>query len=387
MHRLFSLIPVLLVLALLAACGGRQPQTLEGKQALLQQKKKALLTLSREIDDLEEEILRLDPDSRPKAKQTAVSTLTLEPTTFQHYVKVQGQVEANQNILVSPMASGRVTRILVREGQQVKAGTLLAQIDDAVMRSSIEEVKTSLELATIMYNKQKELWEQEIGTEVQYLTAQNQKESLERRLATLEEQLDLSRIKAPIAGTVDEILPKVGEMVSPGMPAFRIVNARDLSLKASLSEAYIPYVRPGDKVEVNFPALQRSIEARVSTVGQFIDPQDRTFEVEVGLPSSPDFKPNMFGEIAINDRNIRDAIVVPLPLIQQSERGPFVYVAENGSEGQLVARRRNLVLGLSYGSLVQVADGLTAGDRLINAGYKDLSEGQYLILDQSLAGK
>ncbi|RMG71942.1 MAG: efflux RND transporter periplasmic adaptor subunit, partial [Bacteroidetes bacterium] len=330
---------------------------------------------------------RLNPDAAPKVKQTAVSTLTLKPTTFEHFVKVQGQVEANQNIMVSPLVSGRITRIFVREGQQVKAGQLLAQIDDAIMRRSIEEVKTSLDLATIMFEKQRDLWAQEIGTEIQYLTAKNQKEALERRLATLEEQLDLNRIKAPIAGTIDEIMPKVGEMVTPGMPAFRIVNARDLSLKASLSEAYIPYVRPGDEVKITFPALDRSIDAKVSTVGQFINPQDRTFDVEVKLPSSPDFKPNMFGEIAINDRNIEEAIVVPLPLVQQSERGSFVYVAEQGADGSLVARRRSLVLGLSYGSQVQVIEGLQAGDQLINAGYKDLSDGQRLILDQSLAGR
>lgn len=380
---------ILLVLSLAAvACGGSTgtPKTLEGKKALLAAKKQNLLNLNKEISTLEAEIIAEDPSAKKAARSTSVSTQTLQDGTFQHYVRVQGQVEANKNVMISPQTAGIVTRILVKEGQFVRRGQLLAQLDDAVMRSSVEEVKTSLELATIMYDKQQKLWDQEIGTEVQLLTAKNQKESLERRLATLEEQLEMSKVKAPISGVVDEVSPKVGEAVSPGFPAFRIFNPTDLSLISQLSEAYIPFVERGDKVKIYFPALDKTIDAKVSVVGNSIHPNDRTFPVEVRLPNSKFFKPNMFGEIEINDRTIPDAITIPASLIQQTNEGPFVYIAKADGEAWK-AERRNIQTDLSYKGQVQVTEGLQAGDRLVTAGYKDLSDGQVVTLRNDIAEK
>ena len=283
--------------------------------------------------------------------------------------------------MVSPQTPGVVTQIFVREGQVVKKGQILAQLDDAVMRSSIEEVKTALNLANIMFEKQQKLWDQKIGTEIQYLTAKNQKESLEKRLETLEEQKEMSKIKAPISGTVDEINPKVGEAVSPGFPAFRVVNGMDLSLKAQLSENYIPYVKRGDLVKISFPALEKEIEAKVTTVGQSINPVDRTFDVEVKLPSDPMLKANMFGELSINDRTIKDAITVPVALLQQSEISKFVFIAEKQTD-QWLAKRVNIETGLSYDGKIEVKKGLAAGQNLIVAGYKGLSDGQEILIQE-----
>lgn len=370
---------------LMAACSDNKPTTLGGKKAVLDAKKKQLITLNNEIEALQREIEKLDPAAKVQARQIPISTEDLVPTTFQHFINVQGQVEANKNILVSGMQAGRITSIYVREGQYVKRGQLLAQIDDAIMKSSIEELKSSLDLATIMFDKQQKLWDQEIGTEVQYLTAKNQKESLERKLKTLEKQLDLSKITAPISGIVDEIMPKTGEMLNPGFPAFRIVNATDLSLKANLSEVHLPFIKKGDKVMVKFPTINVETQANISSVGQSIDPNNRTFSVEAKLPNNRLFKSNMFGQISVNDQTIKDAIVVPLEVIQQTDIGQFVYIAEKDAEGKWLSKRKNITTGLSAEGSVLIEKGLVAGDKLVTVGYKDLSDGQPVIFEDNLA--
>lgn len=369
---------------ILTSCGPEKPSTpeltLKYKKQALEAKKDQLLALNQEISQLQAEIEAMDPDAKLKVRQTPVSISAVEQSTFKHFVEVQGKVEANRNVQVSPQMAGRITQIQVREGQGVRKGQLLAQLDDAIMKSSIEELKTSLELATIMFEKQENLWKQEIGTEIQYLTAKNQKESLEKRLATLNEQLSLHKIYAPISGTVDEILPKVGETISPGFPAFRIVNNTDLSLKADLSEAYAPYIRKGDVVKVQFPSLNKEINGKVSLVGSSIDPNDRTFKVEVKLPNDRDFKPNMYGQLSINDQTREAAISIPFGVVQYAETGPYVFTAE-AAEGEIwKAHLKTIELGLSTNGQIEVVKGLTQGDFLIIAGYKELSDGQEVVV-------
>ncbi|MEM7371252.1 MAG: efflux RND transporter periplasmic adaptor subunit [Bacteroidota bacterium] len=369
---------------MLAACGSKEPSspelTLKYKKQALEAKKGQLLALNQEISQLQAEIEELDPETKLKVRQTPVTVSEIEQTTFQHFVEVQGKVEANKNIQVSSQMAGRITQIKVQEGQRVRKGQLLAQLDDAIMKSSIEELKTSLELATIMFNKQENLWKQEIGTEIQFLTAKNQKESLEKRLVTLNEQLSLHKIYSPISGSVDEILPKIGETVSPGFPAFRIVNNSDLSLKADLSEAYAPYIRKGDVVKVQFPSLNREINGKVSLVGSSIDANDRTFRVEVRLPSDQAFKPNMYGQLSINDQTREEAISIPFGVVQYAETGPYVFIAE-ASEGEIYkAKQKKIELGLSTNGQIEVVSGLSQGDFLIIAGYKELSDGQEVVV-------
>jgi membrane fusion protein, multidrug efflux system len=366
----------LLLSLLLIACGGERPaNNIEAKRERLKQKKSELLALNQEISQLEEEIAKEDPTAVKATKTVAITTEKLQPRRFEHYVEVQGKVATDNNVTVSSQSSGRLTSLSVEEGQVVKKGQMLARIDDAVIRRNIEEVKTQLELATIMFEKQKNLYEKEIGTEVQYLSAKNQKESLERRLETLQEQQDLTAIKAPMSGTIDQIISREGETVAPGQPVFRLVNNYALSLVADLSEAYAPYVRRGDQVEVRFPVLERRFKARIKRVGQTIDATNRTFEVEVALPNSQDYKPNMFGQLAINDRTLDDALVISQSLVQQSDDGSFVYVAEETTDGY-VARRRVIETGLAYDGKVAITKGLQPGDRLIIAGYNNLSDGQ-----------
>ncbi|MEM6347992.1 MAG: efflux RND transporter periplasmic adaptor subunit [Bacteroidota bacterium] len=377
-------ISILSLAILMVACAEQAPKTLAEKKAALEKKKTELVKLNQEINDLQAQIETEDPEAKNKVKRIPVGTTTLREVKFDHFVNVQGTVEAKNMVNVSPQSSGRITRIYVRKGQSVRRGQLLAQLDTSIMASSLAEIRTQLDLANIMFEKQERLWEQEIGTEVQYLTAKSQVESLERRIATLREQMSLSRVTSPISGTVEEVMPKEGEVAMPGMPAFRIVNPTDLSLVANLAESYVPFVRRGDLVKVNFPNMGKNYDAKVTVVGQSIDPLARTFSIEVKLPNDPILKANMFGEISINDRTEEEAIVVPQNLIQKSEVGQFVFVASE-SEGQWKAVRKTIETGLSYDGEVIIENGLAAGDKLITTGFKGLSDGQIIELNASVA--
>lgn len=321
-----SFLLVILFAGLLVSCGDK-PVTLEAKQKELLAKKAALRELSAAISNLEKEITSLDPDATTKNKVAFVGIQKIATAEFDHYIDVQGQVEAKQNVAVSASTSGRVTAVYVKEGQYVKKGQLLAKIDDGIIQASINEVQNQLDLASDLLARQQRLWDQGIGTEIQLLEAKNRVEGLNKRLATQAEQRALTKIISPISGTVEEIMPKTGELVSPGFPAFKIVNNRDLSLTAKLSESYIPKVSKGDQVIVEFPTIDKKFDTRVTVIGQTIHPNDRTFDVEVSLPSESLLKPNMFGTLRINDQKISDAVVLPLDMVQQSELGPFVYLS------------------------------------------------------------
>lgn len=370
--RIIIHISILSLLLLIMGCGAQQADTLETKKLRLAELRKNSLSINQQITELEAEISKLDINQIKKNKVIKVAIEDLQLQKFEHYIEVQGIISANKNVLVSSQTPGAITRINVREGQVVGTGAILAEIDDVVMRSSIDELKTSLDLANILYEKQERLWKKEIGTEVQYLTAKNQKESLERKLKTLESQLDKYKIRAPFRGVVDQVIAKQGELLNPGMPAFRVVNSTDLSLKAKVSEAYSPFIKRGDSVRLEFPTLQKSVKAKISAVGQAINPQDRTFSVDVKLADDPQFKANMYGNISINDRTIDKAIVVPISIIQKSEQGEFIFVAQE-ENGKWYAKRRFIEQGLSYGGNVVVDGGLEVNEKLITAG--DVNDG------------
>ncbi|MEM6629955.1 MAG: efflux RND transporter periplasmic adaptor subunit [Bacteroidota bacterium] len=380
MKPIFNLLIYSFIALILAACGSQQAESLESKKAELKKLKTQLVSLNSQIEKLETEIQKEDPEQIREARKIPVVIEPLSTQEFSHYLKVQGQVEANKNILISPKTAGNIEAIYVKEGQSVSKNKTLAKIDNAVLQRSIEEVNTQLELAKTLYQKQKNLWDQEIGTEVQYLTAKNQMDLLKKRLGTLKEQAAMAMVYAPFAGVVDEIFPKVGESTGPGMPFFRIVNTSDLSLAVQLSEAYIPHVKRGDEVKIYFPALDEEITARISSVGQSIDPNKRTFEIEVKLPPRARYKANMFGEVSIRDQQRDEALVLPVNIVQRSEKGPFVYIAQKGEGEQWLAARKLIETGLSYNGEIEVVSGLEAGEQIITTGYKNLSDGTELIL-------
>ena len=272
---------------------------------------------------------------------------------------------------------GVVTSVFVKEGQSVKKGQVLAQIDNKITLRSIDEVKSGLQLATTIYEKQKNLWDQKIGTEVQFLQAKNNKESLEKKLATLNEQLDMSRIKTPINGTVEQVNVKIGQNAAPGAPAFRVINTTDLKIVASVSEAYVTNIKNGDKVKVSFPDLNKEIEARVTFVGRNINPLSRSFPVEINLPSLPDLRPSMTAVLRVIYKTEPQALCVPINVVQEINGKKIVYVAEMDGQ-QLVARRKEIEVGGVFDNLAEVKSGLKTGDKVITVGYQGLNDGEFV---------
>jgi membrane fusion protein (multidrug efflux system) len=360
---------------LLASCGGEKKEGVEGKKAELAKLKAERVENEKKIKALEIEIGKLEPNKVAEAKVKPVSIDTLNAETFRHYVELQGTVDAKNNVMVTPKTGGAVVAMHVKEGDFVKAGSIIGKVDNSILMESIEELKTQMSLANTLYEKQKSLWDQKIGTEIQFIQAKNNKESLERRLSTLNTQLSQTNIVSPMSGVVDMVNVKVGEMASPGVGVVRIVNLSNLKVLARVSDTYAASVKKGDEVIIKFPDLQKEFKARVSFVSTTVDPLSRTFTIEANLPSDKDIKPNMMANVQINDATRKDALAIDQNYVQSTEKGNVVYVAV--AEGsKKVAKAREVKTGLSYNGKVEILSGLSAGDHLITLGYQEVSDGQ-----------
>jgi membrane fusion protein, multidrug efflux system len=356
---------ILTIVLFLASCSsGDKPKD---KKTELDQLKKERTALNDKITKLEAE-LGVDKNN---AEVKEVAAEELKETTFENYVEVQGKVDAVDNVDITPQIAGAVTAVYVKIGQNVSRGQVLAQIDDKVLRESIAQMRTQLELATTVFNRQKNLWDQKIGTEVQYLTEKSKMEGLQKQLAGLQSQSAMNKIKSPVSGTVDAMDLKVGQSVTPGTPTgIRIVNASNLRVKALVSENYAGKVDEGDEVEVNLPDLPDTFKTRISFAAKVIDPVSRGFNVEVRLPSNKKYRPNMLAVLKIVDYKNSKALIVPVNAIQRSETSEYVYVAVNGK-----AKRTDIKSGKTSEGRAEVVSGLKVGDKVIVTGFQELNDG------------
>ncbi|QHV95456.1 efflux RND transporter periplasmic adaptor subunit [Spirosoma endbachense] len=361
--------------SLLIACSQEKKSDLQGKRDELADLKKQETELATKIKTLEGDLAKLEPKKEEEARVKDVTVAPVSATTFRHFVELQGTIDAKNNVQVSPKSGGVITAVYVKEGDNVRAGSAIAQVDDQILRESISEVKTQLSLANTVFEKQSALWKQQIGTEIQYLQAKNSKESLDRRLSTLNAQLGQSTVTAPISGVIDQVSVKVGQSAAPGIGLVRVVNLSQLKVVAKVSDTYSGSVRKGDAVMVRFPDLNRELNSRISFVSTTVDPLSRTFTIEAPLPSDNSLKPNMLAQIKINDKTLGNAIVINQNLIQSTESGQLVYVAVNEG-GKKIAKARTVKTGESYGGKIAITQGLQAGDQIVTAGYQDLVDGQ-----------
>ena len=378
MKRLLGISSIALMLGL-AACGGGDD------------KEKQLEELKAEQQKIEAQIAALEAELKAEGKLAAnekkTVPVTVEPVnqnTFRHYLEVQGKVEFDQNVLVSAKVPGVLTSVRVQRGDRVSKGQTMATIDAQVLEQNIAEVKTRLELANIAFEKQKNLWDQKIGTEMQYLTAKNNKEALERSLATLQQQRDQYNIKAPISGVVDDVMPNSGEAVAPGVGIIRVVNTEGGKIVAEVSEAYQAKLNKGDDAVVFFPDLNQEVETKVDVVGNYINPTSRTFNVELRLKNGKEInlKPNMVAVVRIQDYKNEGVVVLPINLVQKDEKSQYVYVAQKEGD-KYVAARKEVKTGMSYKGNVEVLSGLSANDQVITAGYQSVNEGQPVVFTQN----
>lgn len=356
-----------LIVLLLAACNSTNPS-----------KQQQLAKLRNERDKLNEQIAQMEEalgDSATSGAQrtVAVSVNTLKPAVFKNYIEVQGRVDAEKNVNVTSEVPAVVTAINVKVGQHVSAGQVLAQLDDNVIRQQIAQLKNQLAYTKNIYERQKNLWDQNIGTEVQLLTAKNNYENVKKQIEVQQSQLDMYQIKSPISGVVDDVIAKIGQAVSPGVPTFRVVNTQDLKVVGQISESNISKVNSGDMVEVVFPDLQDTLHTHLDYVSKVVDPVSRAFTVEIRLPHRSVYHPNMLAVIRVVSHKDDDAITVPIKVIQHNAKGAYVYISEN-NKAKLVP----VTVGFMYGGYAEISKGLEAGDKLIVAGYQDVNEGDSL---------
>ena len=358
MKRILSIATVVF----LASCAGKSTD----KKSELEKLKKERTEINSRITALEAEIGTVGAPAASKE----VTVFEVTENSFKNFVEIQGKVDAEENVQVTPEAPGVVTAVYAKIGQRVGRGQVLAQIDDKVLDQNMAELKTQLQLADALFQRQKNLWDQKIGTEVQYLNAKTQKESVERRISTLRSQASMYKIKAPISGTIDEMELKVGQAVTPGVSGIRIINASNLKVKAQLAESYAARVNQGDEVSIILPDVPDTLQTKLSFASKTIDPISRSFNVEVKLPSKATFRPNMLAVLKIVDYKNDQALTVPVNSIQKAESGDYVFVADNGK-----AKRVDIKSGRVSEGKAEILSGLKSGDKVITAGFQDLNEG------------
>lgn len=312
-----------------------------------------------------------------KLPTVALTELKLAP--FAHYIDLQGRVDADESVSATSKIPGALKKIHVKNGDNVRQGQLIAEIEDAVILSSINELKGQLQVAEDLYNRQKSLWDQNIGSEVQFIQAKNNKESLERSLATLKENWSMTKIYAPTSGTVDNVILNQGEAISPGVPLCIILNLSKLKIKGEVTEAYAAKVTKGDKVQVYFPDTDKEITTTVNYVSKSINPVSRTFNVETVLLNG-DYRANQIAVMKIVDYQNPKAIVIPVNLIQSSQEGDFVLVAEkSGVDNQAVIKRVVVRQGQNYNGYVEILSGLKEGDQVVSTGFQDINNGETVV--------
>jgi RND family efflux transporter MFP subunit len=370
MKTIYTRILIVAFGAAIAACSGKAKTKAEQLESLKQKQ----IELAKEISSLEKEVAKENP-SEVKVKMKEIAVAELATRSFDHYVQTQATILAVDNIQMSAKSPGVVTQVYAREGDAVTKGQVLAQVDNTLILRGIDELTSNLELAKTVFERQKNLWDQKIGTEVQFLQAKSNKESLERRLASLQEQNEQTKIKAPITGTIDAVNIKVGENAAPGAPVFRIINTNDLKASAKISESFITTIHKGDKAIVSFPDIDKKINGTVTFIGRNIDALTRSFPIEVKLPSSADLRPNMTSVLRVVFHTEKAALCVPVNVVQDINGEKVVYIAESDGKN-LVAKRKVVTVDGVYDNFAQIKSGLKVGDKVITVGYQGLNDGE-----------
>ena len=380
-----------------ASCGNKQENpnaAITEKKAKLAELKKQQDKVAADITNLEKELAKLDPASAKEDKAKLVSTEAITPANFSHFIDLQGKVESENISYITPRGmGGQVKALLVKRGDVVSKGQLLLKLDDAIAKQSvvaaeqgIETIKVQLAFAKNIYQKQKNLWDQNIGTEVQLITAKNNVENLESQLKSAQEQLKITKeqlqfssVYSDVSGVAEEVNVKVGE-VFVGATQIKIVNTTNLKVTAQVPENYIDRVKVGNKIKISLPDINKSIDANINVSGKLIDANSRSFYVESKIPTDKDFHPNQVALVRILDYSTANAITVPVNTLQTDDKGKYIMVAVK-ENGKTIARKKMITVGQFYGDRLEVKAGLQSGDLVITEGFQSLYEGQLITTD------
>lgn len=350
------------------------------KQTDIAKLKEQREALDQQIKQLEAEKVNTNGSTLNPEKFKFVGLEEVKTSAFDHFIRVQGKLDGDMNASVCADVPGTVSAKYADVGMRVVKGQVLAQLDDEQYRRQLDGLETQYKFAKDMYEKQQRLWDQKIGSEVQYLQAKTNKEALEQQIASLKQQIEKFKIKSPVDGTIEECNVKVGGIVSPDprQVAYRVVAFRNLKVTAEVSEAYSAKVQKGDKLIVNFPDINKQVETEVSFVSQYINPVNRTFLIETKI-SNPvqDLKANMIAIVQVNDYHATSAIVLPMNVIQTDAKGSYVYVVRPKEQFN-AGFRQYVKIGSSYNGLAEIVDGIKVGEKVISIGSQDLIDGEYV---------
>jgi len=374
--KTIQLILITLALGLLSSCGSSETE--ESLRSSLESLRQQQREITQQINETEQKLVVVSNGGELVSREPVVLQ-QVEAVTFRHFFEAGGSIEAVKEAFISPEVNGQIMEIYVQEGDRVRKGQLLARLNTEVTEKNIAELKTSLVLATEVFERQERLWKQQIGSELQYLEARNNKKSLENRLETIQAQLDMAVIHAPIDGIVEKVNQKKGELSVPGMQLIQLVDLSELYVRADISESFLPFIETGDTVTLKIPAYpdyERIM--KINRISNVINKNNRTFEVELRFDNKDEkLKPNMLAIIRINDFTAANSLVIPSKIIKEDLKGRYIYLAAK-EDNELVARKRYIEIGRTFGSNTRVIKGLEAGDQLITEGFSRITDGSLL---------
>lgn len=389
MKKIYSIVFVTLVLF---SCGNKNEQSVAEVIATknINQIRTKKTELDQKVQEISNDIKKLNAQIElldTLKKVPLVTAITIEKEIFTHYVELQGNVKTKQNVLIYPEMAGTLETVAVKEGQRVTKGQVLANIDDGGMAQQVAQLETTLALAKTTYERQKRLWDQKIGSEIQFLQTKTNFEASQNQLAQLKKQLDKSTIRAPFSGVIDDVIKDEGTVVAPGPGAevFRIVNLSNMFIEADVPETYIKSVVPGKTVKIEFPILDKKLDTEVRQTGNFINPANRTFKVEVGVPNQDrSIKPNLTAKLKINDYTSTEAILIPQSIISENAEGKqYVYKITGIRNNIGTAKQVVVKTGKTQGDVIEILEGIAEGDQLIKAGARSVKDGQEIKISKS----
>lgn len=345
-----------------------------------------LKDLRKQKTEIEAKISELMENIEQEEKLTVVEVEEIGTAPFEYYMSLFGTVESDKNIQLSPKAMGLVLDVKVEEGQMVRKGQILAQLDDQIVNKRLKEAKDSYEFIKTVYEKQKRVWDKKVGSEIEYLQAKNNKENMENKISLLEEELENMKIKAPFSGYVNDVMIKEGEMASPNFPAFNIVSNTDLKIKTDISESMITKLNEGDEVKTFFPDIESdTLNLKINTITESINPNNRTVSVFIDLPSSAykKVKPEMLAKTIFRTAKLDSAKVIPMNLVKKEGTTEYVYVAQKDENSEYYKAEKKIIKTSNpYNGMTEVKEGLEDKDLVITVGHESLNEGKPIEIKQ-----
>lgn len=382
MKKIYSII---IIASVLVACSGEKKQSVEELVAsdnaeAIQKRKDELVNqqqaLAVQIKQLDEKLQSISPDRNVPL----ITTFKAETEEFKHYLELQGSVETKQNIVITPETNGIITRIYVKEGQNVGKGQLLASIDDGGLSQQKAQLEIQADLAKTTFERQKRLWDQKIGSEIQYLQAKSQYEGLQKSIAQINQQLAKNSVRAPFSGVIDDVITEEGNVAGAGQtPLMRLVNLSDMYIKTDIPESYITSITKGKAVEVMFPVLGQTLNSEVRQTGNFINPANRTFDVEIAVPNKDgNIKPNLTARLKINDYTNDKAILIPQSIISENAEGEqYIYtITDKKDEDKATAKQVIIETGRTQGDFIEVLSGIEGEVEIVKEGARSVKDGQ-----------